>query len=101
MPAPTPDPATQVWRSALSGDINGDGITEQISYRTGKAKVNTPVGFSDPSIARVIIAEEMLINQEVSPGGRTLLYLNPIALSADNQRGATRKVSSCAIFIAI
>jgi hypothetical protein len=84
--APTPDPADQEIRLALSGDINSDGITEQISYRTGRVKINTPVGFSDPSIKAVLVASEMFVTQELSPGGRTLLYLNPIALVADNQR---------------
>jgi hypothetical protein len=84
--APTPDPADQEIRLALSGDINSDGITEQITYRTGRVKINTPVGYSDPSIKAVIIASEMFVSQGVSPGGRTLLYLNPIALVADNER---------------
>lgn len=59
---------------------------EQISYRTSRVKVNTPVGFSNSSIATVMIAEEVIVKQEASPGGRTLLYLNPIALLADNER---------------
>ena len=75
--APTPDPADQEIHVALRADINGDGITEQISYRTGRVKINTPVGYSDPSIKAVIIASEMFVSQEPSPGGRVLLYLNP------------------------
>jgi hypothetical protein len=54
-------------------------------YCTGKARLNTPVGFSDPSIAAVIIAEEIIVKQGVSPGGRTLLYLNPHALNNSDQ----------------
>jgi hypothetical protein len=34
----------------------------------------------------VIVAGEMFASQELSSGGRTLLYLNPIALVAENER---------------
>jgi hypothetical protein len=84
--APTPDPADQEIQVALRDDINGDGIAEQIAYRTGRVKINTPVGYSDPSIKAVIIASEMFVTHEPTPGGRTLLYLNPRALVADNER---------------
>jgi hypothetical protein len=84
--APPPNPADQEIHVALRGDINGDGITEQIAYRTGRVKVDPPVGYSDPSIKAVIIASEVFVSQEPTPGGRVLLYLNPRALVADNQR---------------
>jgi hypothetical protein len=44
------------------------------------------VGYSDPSIKAVIIASEVFVSQEPSPGGHVLLYLNPIALVNDNER---------------
>jgi hypothetical protein len=86
LPLPTPDPAAQEWRSAVDADINGDGVAEQIVYRTGKAKISTPTGFSDPSIVAVLVAEEVFVKQGATPGGRTLLYLNPRALNAERER---------------
>jgi hypothetical protein len=84
--SPLPDPADQELHVALRGDINSDGITEKITYRTGRVKLNPPLDSSDPAIEMMIVATEMFVSQEPSPGGNVLLYLNPVALVANNQR---------------
>ena len=83
-PAPTPD--GQEWHLALTSDINNDGVMENISYRTGRVKINTPTGFSDPSIVAVVVAQELFVTQGDAPSSRTLLYLNPVALNNENER---------------
>lgn len=86
LPVATPDPATQAWQNTAPADVNGDGVTELIRYRTGQAKIGTPAGYSDPSIVTVIVAEEIFVQQGDTPASRTLLYLNPIALNAEHAR---------------
>ena len=60
--------------------------TEQIAYRTGRVKLNPPLDSSDPAVKMMIVASEMFVSQDPSPGGNVLLYLNPIALVANDQR---------------
>lgn len=81
-PAPTAEPAASEWREGPGGDLNGDGVPDQISYRPVSIQL-PPVGFSDPSIVALMLAEELILRQEASPGGRDLLVLNPHALSAE------------------
>lgn len=76
-------PADQ-WKSALSGDITGDGTTEQVNYRPAQIKL-PPVGFTDPAIVNLMIAGEMNVLMEASPGGRELLYLSPATLMAEGR----------------
>lgn len=84
--APTPDPADQAIHTALTADLNGDGVDETITYRTGRARLSPPIDHSNPNIAAVVVAEELFVTQGAVPGGRTLLYLNPIALNSESQR---------------
>jgi hypothetical protein len=82
VPAPTAAPPAGEWQQGPGGDLNGDGVPDQIKYRPVTIQL-PPVGFSDPSIVALMIAEELILWQEASPAGRDLLVLNPHALSAE------------------
>ena len=84
MPRPTPD--GQETHLALTADVNNDGVIENISYRTGRVKITTPTGFSDPSIVAVVVAQELFVYQGAVPNTRSLLNLNPIALNNEHER---------------
>lgn len=84
MPHPTPD--GQEVHMALTADVNNDGVIENISYRTGRVKINTPTGFNDPNIVAVVVAQELFVQQGTLPNTRGLLYLNPVALNNEHER---------------
>jgi hypothetical protein len=75
-------PAASPWREGPGGDLNADGIPDQIVYRPLQIQL-PPLGFSDPSIVALLVAEELTLRQEASPAGRELLTLGPGALSAE------------------
>jgi hypothetical protein len=75
-------PPAGEWREGPGGDLNADGVPDQIAYRPVQIQL-PPIGFSDPSIVALMVAEELILRQEASPGGRDLLVLNPHALSAE------------------
>jgi hypothetical protein len=84
-PSPTQMGDKQGWQSVFSGDTNANGIVEQASYRPLQVQLREPVGFSDPSIAHVLFAEELLVVQDAAPDGRQLLHVNGEGIFADEQ----------------